>query len=117
MVVMGENTPAPVAPETTAGTHVDVAVDFEKLRLPISWVATIIVAIVGGVLSFALIYYRAEAHANDPTVHLGHESEEAGRVVTKKTLRRVLRSMTIKCEKTPNGEGLACGVTLPEEAD
>jgi len=114
---MGEHTPEPVSAEASGSARTDVHVDFEKLRLPISWVATIIVAIIGGVLSFALIYYRAEAHATDPTVHLGHESEEAGRVVTKKTLRRVLRSMTITCDKVPGSEGLACKVTLPEEAD
>jgi hypothetical protein len=91
-------------------------VSVQRLQMPIAWVVAVVAAIVAGALSLSLVYYRAESHAEDAAKHLGPEVAQQGGVVTPQRLRRVLRKMEINCVAAQGG-GLACRVTLPEEAE
>jgi hypothetical protein len=109
--------------------HIDVQVP--RLSMPIGWVVTLVVFIAGGAISVASVWFRGEAradqteaalktHAEDQVKHLSPEVTKDGGVVTKKTLRVVLRRMTINCKnaKLEDGStGLACSVKIPEEAE
>lgn len=97
-------------------TRDGVDVSVERLRMPIGWVAALVAVVASGALSLSLIYYRAEAHAADSARHLAPEVAQEGGVVTKKSLRKVLRKMQITCTPSAGGS-LACSVAVPEEAE
>lgn len=87
-----------------------------RLNMPIRWVAGIVFAVAGGVLSIGGVLWRTEAHISEHAAHLGPEVAAAGGVVTKRDLRMVLRAMKIQCVAGPGG-GMACTVEIPREAD
>lgn len=91
-------------------------VSVQRLSMPIEWVVTLVGVVAAGALSLSLIYARAEAHAADKTRHLEPEVAAEGGVVTRKSLRKVLRKMTITCRPGPAGE-LTCTTAVPEEAE
>jgi hypothetical protein len=88
----------------------DRPVTVERLQMPIRWVVSLVVVVVAGALAVAGVAYRAEGRL------LPQKAIDEGGVVSKTTLRRVLRKMTIACSPTAPG-GLSCTVSVPEEAD
>ncbi len=132
---MSENIPIPVEEPASSGTarsaeaHTDVQVP--RLSMPITWVVTLLVFVVGGSVSIMNVWMRTEARADDAQVSLHSHSDDSirhlspqiaheGGVVTKKTLRTVLRKMSISCRSTrldDGTSGMTCAVTVPEEAE
>lgn len=92
------------------------ALDIVKLTMPIRWVVGVVMAVAAGVLSVGAVFWRTEAHIGNESVHVSSQIAQEGGPVSARRLRRVLRTMTIRCEGTA-GTGLVCRVELPEEAD
>jgi len=87
-----------------------------RLNMPLRWVAGIVMTVVGGVLSIGGVLWRTEAHIADQAVHVPADVSREGGPMSKRTLRQVLRAMTIQCDPAA-AAGFKCRVQLPVEAD
>ena len=87
-------------------------VDVTRLRFPLALVLAVLVA----TTSIVLAWGQVERHAANGAIHLNEqEMIKGGGLVTKRDLRRVLRSMQITCT---GGIGqLQCSVVIPEVAE
>ncbi len=129
---MNENTPPPQL--MGMGTPVQgipiqmparetASVGAAKIQVPISWVITLLVAAVGGAFSAAAAYLHAEArmdalqtqianHSGAAALHYPPQDAAEGGLVSKRAMRRILRTMVVTCNKAG-----ACLQTLPSEIE
>lgn len=106
-------------------------ISITRLQVPLTLTVGIVLVLLGGVTSFALVWYKTSAHAEDNQTHVDqHDAMSGGGLAYKndvsslstaferkmvdeqKKTRKLLRAMEINC-RSRNG-GLACTVTLPE---
>ena len=75
-----------------------------------------VVAIITVTVALAGSYWTMVTHSTSAAVHLSPSVQYEGGVVTKRQLRKVLRTMTIRCE-SGGSTGFTCHVEVPEEAE
>lgn len=128
---MSDNTPTPIEVPLshyssrtgaipTAYAQPDSQINISRLVLSAPMVAGMVLVLLSGVVSLALVWFRAENHQDNGSLHL-HAPEviSGGGIAYQREVqnvyaktRKLLKAMTISCKKS--AEGMYCRVDLPE---
>ena len=125
-----DNTPTPVeiphgyphqtGPVPHAYAQPDSTVNISRVVLSAPMVGALLLVLLSGVASVALVGFQGQVHQADKAIHLNADQVTAGGGVAYRQeiaasyakTRRLLKAMQITCRK--QGDGLACRIDLPE---